>query len=243
MDDAPAQELTIDELARVTGTTVRNLRAQQSRGLLPPPTIRARTGYYGPEHVSRVQIIQAMQGEGFRLEAIQRLLDRPGGAAEEILNFGRALLGTFGGTAPEFATSEELRERFGGQLDARLLRKAEKLGLVAPLGEDRWEIRNPILVTAGEELTTMGIPLSHALAVAEKIERHTREIARAYVRLFLSDVIGVERPGESPPEEWGRVQDALERLRPIALEAIRATFENAMSDEVEDRLHKFVEKQ
>ena len=49
------EELTIDELARRTGTTVRNIRAHQSRGLLPPPTIRARTGYYGPEHVARVQ--------------------------------------------------------------------------------------------------------------------------------------------------------------------------------------------
>ena len=42
--------LTIDELARETGMTVRNIRAHQSRGLLPPPVVRARTGYYGPEH-------------------------------------------------------------------------------------------------------------------------------------------------------------------------------------------------
>ncbi len=41
-------ELTIDELARETGMTVRNIRAHQSRGLLPPPEVRARTGYYGP---------------------------------------------------------------------------------------------------------------------------------------------------------------------------------------------------
>ena len=41
-------ELTIEQLAHETGMTVRNIRAHQSRGLLPPPEVRSRTGYYGP---------------------------------------------------------------------------------------------------------------------------------------------------------------------------------------------------
>src|SRR5947209_13078032 len=124
-----SHELTIDELARESGVTVRNIRAHQSRGLLPPPVIRARTGYYGPEHLERLRIIQAMQAEGFRLEAIGRLLNRPEGAAEQIVRFGRALLHSFGDTIPEFATTAELVERFGGRLEPKVLRKAEKLGL------------------------------------------------------------------------------------------------------------------
>ncbi len=55
--EEPEADLTVDELARVTGTTVRNVRSLQSRGLLPPPDIRARTGYYGQEHVARVNMI------------------------------------------------------------------------------------------------------------------------------------------------------------------------------------------
>jgi hypothetical protein len=51
-------ELTIDELAQRTGMTVRNVRAHQSRGLLPPPEVRGRTGFYGPEHVSRLELIR-----------------------------------------------------------------------------------------------------------------------------------------------------------------------------------------
>ena len=47
--------------------TVRNIRAHQSRGLLPPPEVRARTGYYGPEHVARLRLIHDMQAEGFNL--------------------------------------------------------------------------------------------------------------------------------------------------------------------------------
>jgi DNA-binding transcriptional MerR regulator len=240
MPPSEREEVTIDELARRTGTTVRNIRAYQSRGLLPPPEIRARTGYYGAEHIARLQMIQAMQGEGFRLEAIQRLLDRPNGAAEQIFSFGRALLESFGNAPPEFATTSELAQRFGGRLDPTVLRKAEKLDLLIPLGEDRWEIRNPTLVAAGEQLVALGIPLSHALAVAEKINHHTRAIAKDYVRLFLSDVIGDDISLRST-EDWEHLREALSRLRPIAAEAIRASFEHAMSELVEREVQRFLD--
>jgi DNA-binding transcriptional MerR regulator len=235
------EELTIDELARATGATTRTIRAYQSRGLLPPPEIRARTGYYAGEHVKRLRIIQALQNEGFRLEAIQRLLDQPGGAAEQIVEFGRALLRSFSEASPEFTTTDELRERFGGRLERPVLRKAERLGLIRSLDRDRWEIRNPTLVSAGEELVAMGIPVSHALAVAEKIDQHTRAIAKSYVRLFLADVMGDEG-GNRSPEDWERMHEALQRLRPLALKAIDAAFEQAMSELVEDELKRFVQR-
>jgi DNA-binding transcriptional MerR regulator len=234
-------ELTVDELARETGTTVRNIRSLQTRGLLPPPAIRARTGYYGRGHAARVRMILAMQAEGFQLKAIERLLDRPEAAAEQIFNFGRTLLESFGGAAPEFATSDELAERFGDQFAPGLLRKAEKLGLIKGLGEERWEIRNPTLVSAGEQLVALGVPLSHALAVAEKIEQHTAAIAKAYVRLFQSDVLGGSNDVERTPAEWVRIQDSLGRLRPLAVEAIRASFEQAMSEQIEARLRKAID--
>ncbi len=239
--DAASDELTIDELARATGTTVRNVRSLQTRGLLQPPAVRARTGYYGRKHVSRVRMILAMQAEGFRLQAIERLLDQPEAAAEQIFNFGRMLLESFAAAAPEFATSEELAARFDGQFDPGLLRKAEKLGLVKGLGQERWEIRNPTLVSAGEQLVALGVPLSHALAVAEKIEHHTAAIAKAYVRLFQADVLGGSNISDRSTEEWTRIQDSLSRLQPLAVEAIRASFEQAMGEQIEERLRKAVD--
>ena len=69
------ERLTIEELAARTGMTVRNIRAHQSRGLLPAPEIRGRTGYYGSEHVTRLELINEMQADGFNLQAIKRLVD------------------------------------------------------------------------------------------------------------------------------------------------------------------------
>ena len=72
--------------------TVRNIRAHQSRGLLPAPEIRGRTGYYGSEHVTRLELISEMQADGFNLQAIKRLIDVSDGSGEELLGFKRALM-------------------------------------------------------------------------------------------------------------------------------------------------------
>src|SRR5918998_2295782 len=93
-------DLTIDELARRTGMTVRNIRAHQARGLLPPPDVRGRTGYYGPEHVARIELIRELQADGFSLELIGRLLDSAGSSAEA-LRFTRALRTPYADEPPE----------------------------------------------------------------------------------------------------------------------------------------------
>src|SRR3954466_12172422 len=107
-------EHTIDELARETGMTVRNIRAHQSRGLLPPPEVRARTGYYGPEHVARLRLIQELPAPGYNLAAIKHVIGRSGGSAEDVLGFLRTLLAPFEGEAAEVVELAELAERYGG---------------------------------------------------------------------------------------------------------------------------------
>ena len=111
---ATEADLTIDELARATSMTVRNVRAHQSRGLLPPPEVRSRTGYYGKEHVTRLRLIQEMQGAGFNLKAIEKLIETSDGASEQVLDFSRALLSSFVEEEPEFTTAEELAARLDG---------------------------------------------------------------------------------------------------------------------------------
>ncbi len=231
-------DLTIDELARESGMTVRNVRAHQSRGLLPPAEIRVRTGYYSQDHVARLRTIQDLQAEGFNLKAIERLIEASNGSSDALFEFRRALLTSFGEEEPELATTEELEQRLGGPFDPKTQKKAEKLGLIRPLGGDRYEIPSPTLLGAGEELVSLGIPLAHALAVAEQINRHSKAIAQAFVRLFVEDVVGDDK--ERSAEDWARLADALERLSPLANEAVRAGFQQTMSAAVEDQLEKML---
>src|SRR6188472_1025612 len=111
--ETAAAEMTIDELARESGMTARNIRAHQSRGLLPAPTVRARTGYYGSEHLARIRLIQDMQGQGFNLKSIERLLDMGArSGSRETLEFQRTLLEPFGSEEPEVVDADGIEQMF-----------------------------------------------------------------------------------------------------------------------------------
>lgn len=71
----PGDQLTVDRLAFLSGTTTRNVRAFQTLGLLPRPALHGRTGLYGPEHLDRLRAILRLQRSGFSLGAIGTLFD------------------------------------------------------------------------------------------------------------------------------------------------------------------------
>src|SRR4051812_46510803 len=114
--------------------TVRNIRNHQSRGLLPPPEVVARTGYYGSAHLERLRLIREMQADGFNLNAIKRLLTETDGSADQLLGFKPGVPAPFEAESPEILSEEELAQRFG-ELDARTLDKAAELELLLPLGD------------------------------------------------------------------------------------------------------------
>ena len=92
--------------------TVRNIRAHQARGLLDPPEVRARVGYYGPEHVAQLRLIRDLQEDGFNLGGIKRLIDDTEGTAERLQRFGQALSAAACAERGQTLTLEELGRRF-----------------------------------------------------------------------------------------------------------------------------------
>jgi DNA-binding transcriptional MerR regulator len=227
-DDA----LTIDELARRVGMTARNVRAHQSRGLVPPPRLRGRTGYYGTEHVTRLEQIRDLQQQGFNLEAIKRLL-AAGGAPDEALGFVSALVAPFGDERPQVVDGPALLERWGEQLTPELVERVERLGFVRRLDDGRFEIRSPRLERAAQELADLGVPFEVAVNITATLREHSEAVAAAFVDLFLECVWRPFEARGEPREEWPRVREALERLRPLAGESLLAVFGLVMTDAVE----------
>jgi DNA-binding transcriptional MerR regulator len=241
--DEAADLLTIDELAAQVGMTVRNVRAHQSRGLLPPPEIRGRTGYYGPEHVVRLELVKDLQAEGFNLEAIKRIVERtPGSSSAAVLDFTRALAQPFTDEPAETVDAAHFIDRWGKQASPRALERAQRLGFVRPLGDGRFEILSPRLESASNELATLGVPLDVALDVTETLKRHSEAIAKAYVRLFLDHVWRPFQDSGEPDDRWPEVREALERLRPLAGESLMAIFGLVMTAAVERALERELAK-
>ncbi len=232
-------QLPIDELARRVGMTVRNVRAHQSRGLLPPPEIRGRTGFYGAEHVDRLELIKDLQAEGYSLEVIKRILERaPGTTAADVLNFTRAVTEPFGDEQPELMAQEELAARWGEQLTPKLADRIQKLGFVRPVGDGRYEILSPRLQAASEELAELGISLETAVDTTASVKRHAQAVANDYVKLFLENVWRPFVDAGEPEQRWPEVREALDRLRPLAVESLVAVFQLVMTETVEKALER-----
>ena len=241
--DTQIADLTIDELARETGMTVRNIRSHASRGLLQPPEVRARTGYYGPEHVARLRLIQELQANGYNLAAIKHLLGRGDGSAEQVLGFARTLLAPFENERPEVVDAVELAAKWGAsEVDPKLVSRAEKLGLVVPLGDGRYEILSPTVLRAGEVVREHGVPPEEALDIVERVVRAADGVTKEFVQLFMDQVWKPFREAGEERSSLAEVQDAVERLRPLATETLVAVFHLRMTQAVERAFGRELEK-
>ncbi|MGK5090544.1 MerR family transcriptional regulator [Deltaproteobacteria bacterium TL4] len=81
--------MTIEELSIISGVSSRNIRAFQSKALLPAPTMRLRAGFYNEGHLARLKLITSMQKQGFSLTGIAELLGawEKGKSLDEVLGF------------------------------------------------------------------------------------------------------------------------------------------------------------
>ena len=233
------ERLTIEQLAQATGMTVRNIRNHQSRGLLPPPDVVARVGYYGPEHVERLRLVREMQADGFNLSAIKRLLT---GGADQLLDFKRAVTAPFDAESPEILDAAELAQRFG-ELDPRALERAQRLELLVPMGEGRWEAPSPALLRAAQDVIDQGVSMRAALDVVERVKRNCESISRSFVRLFLDELWKPVRDQGTADQNWPGVVDAIQKLQPVASETVLAIFNQTMADEVETAFARELERQ
>jgi len=240
--EGPRHDLTVEQLAAEVGMSVRNIRNHHTRGLLPPPDVRARVGYYSAEHVARLRLILDLQADGFNLTAIERLLSGSDGLAERLLGLRRAVTAPFEPETPEIFTAEELAERYG-EADAKDLARIRKLKLVVPLGEGRFEVTSPALMGAAEQVVALGIPLHTALVLVERVSRDCESISRAFTKLFLRELWEPFEQAGRPDERWEELIEAVDSLRPLASEALLALFKQRMTAELESAFGKVIEHQ
>ena len=77
--------LTLDELTNRVGMSVRNVRFYTTKGLIPPPIRRGRSGYYTPDHIAAPVVIgtEALAQEARRGRVVWVLLRATDWAAQK----------------------------------------------------------------------------------------------------------------------------------------------------------------
>lgn len=221
-------DLRIDDLAQRSGVTSRTIRVYQAKGLLPPPRLEGRTGYYSQEHLDRLRLIEQLQERGFSLAAIKATLDAwaSGGDLGHLVGFENLIAAPFTEEQPRSVTAEELVAMFPDAADpavlATALARAVELGLLTPT-DDGFEAPSPLLVEAGAELAHVGVPLPAILDLVEAVRIDLADVADRFIGVVVEHVVAplLERDEPDGDIELGEVVDTLKRLRPVALEVVR----------------------
>jgi hypothetical protein len=168
------------------------------------------------------------------LEAIRRVLDSAEGSSSEIVDFARAVRAPFEDETPEIFEPGELARIWGAkEIAPKLVRRGEKLGIMRELPDGKIEALSPRLQRAGGSLVELGVSPEAALDTADKLRRQADSAARTFVDLFVKEIWEpFERAGR-PDEEWPKVREALDRMRPLASDAVLAMFQIAMGEATE----------
>jgi DNA-binding transcriptional MerR regulator len=227
-------EYRIDDLARLAGTTVRNVRVYQDRGLLAPPRRQGRVGWYSESQLARLRLIGRLLDRGFTLALIAELLQawEEGRNLADILGLEEALTQPWSAEVPERVSVRELRRRFGDQATRGAIRRAVELGLLRRSGTS-FSVPSPKLLSAGEELVALGMPLPSVLDLAAALQEDMDTTAGRFVSAVIEQVLGAAPAPTLPPQERiAALADIVQRLRPLASSAVEASFAAAMERQV-----------
>ncbi len=189
-DDVPAQ-LSLEELTERVAMSVRNIRFYTSRGLVPPPIRRGRSGFYTADHVARLELVRELQRHGFTLTAIHGYIERiPADATpsdialhlsllapvtgERDVDVAQGLVGLgMGGAAAEAVA--EVYERHGQQVADELseIVRTTVWPLVRDAGGTVENLRE--LIHRLKPLTIAGLVSAYEQAMDESAESYERK--------------------------------------------------------------------
>src|SRR5664279_316639 len=165
----PAETLSVEQLATRVGMSVRTVRFYAGRGLIPPPRREGRNGYYGPDHLARLELVRELQAHGFTLSAIEGYLENiPETASPERVALHRTLLAPWTTNLPEAVKRSELETRAGRSLSDDDLELLIAVGVVEPTPDDDVFQVAPAHLAIGAQFLETEMPLDVALA-ARKI--------------------------------------------------------------------------
>jgi DNA-binding transcriptional MerR regulator len=224
---------SVKTLASRAGSTVRNVRAYQDKGLLPQPGRRGRHAVYDSMHLARLRFIVRLLKRGYTLSSIKDLLDaerQGGGPGRSVIGLVTEVAGPWSDESPTVVTREELVKMLG--VDDRVaLASALELGLLTSEG-DGYRVVSPRLVAVGAQLRAIGVPLHEVMSPLKVLRAAMEVVAAQFVELAAKHI-------PSPKSKrFPEAADIVRRLRPLAQAAVEAELARAMRLEATRILEK-----
>ncbi|MFC4947889.1 MerR family transcriptional regulator [Pseudonocardia sp. GCM10023141] len=234
-------EYRIDELARLAGTTTRNVRAYQERGLLPPPRRAGRVGIYTEIHLARLRLITSLHERGYTSAQIAELIAgwEQGRNLADVLGLETALNSPWTDEIPSYMPTADVEAFIAAAVadpeqESAVFDRAVRLGVIKPEGA-HCLIPSPQLISTLIELVGRGFRLVDVLGLHERIVPAIDDIARRMVEVGAARLVAEHGESWLPRgEEVAEVTDLLGRLRQLATSSVQGLLAHAMERHVTD---------
>lgn len=236
----------VDELAQVSGVTVRNIRYYQDRGMLPPPRREGRVGLYSDAHLVRLRLITRLLERGYTAANITELMTawERGRDLSEVLGLERAVTAYLEEEVPastdlgslralfELPAAESAKPLLAGVLDAAIVEPDAATG--------GYRVPSPRLLHAAAGLVVAGAPRDAALRLIGQIRGALDEAVREFVLAFAEEILAGREPDWMPTsDEVARYAGLLDRLKPLSTSAASAALAGGFARHVDDILGQF----
>jgi DNA-binding transcriptional MerR regulator len=222
---------TVEELAQKAGTTVRNVRVYQDRGLLRPPHRKGRLGLYDVEHLHRLQLVLRMLRRGYPLAVIRELIEAWEAQRDigSVLGLEEALTAPYMAEGPRRYAAAAFRELLGG--DEVAVARAVETGLAEVDGAEVVVANPRLLDVALDALAEFSPPPRAVVDITAEIRDAMDQLARRCLDFVNDHLIADFVAAGMPAADAERVATVIQRMRPRAQSAADAALAEAMEEQ------------
>nr|WP_155948777.1 MerR family transcriptional regulator [Mycobacterium sp. URHB0044] len=240
-------EYRIEELARLAGTTTRNIRVYRDRGLLHPPMRVGRIALFNDTHLTRLRLITSMLDRGYNIAHVHEMLSawEQGKNLGDMLGLESAIAGSWATEKPERMSVADAKRLVDD--DAGFERM---VGLdVIKLEDGEAIVVRPKLIEAFNEIRQYGVASDKLIDIHEQVTPLLDQISGILVRAGVEEVVHRINPGAAlPPDtEVAELITMLVRFRTQAVAAVSATLafsiESTIESVVGEILTDFIDKE
>jgi DNA-binding transcriptional MerR regulator len=226
-------EYRIDDLARLAGSTTRNVRVYRDRGLLPPPLRVGRIALYNDTHLTRLRLITSMLNRGYNIAHVREMLSawEEGKNLGDVLGLESAIVGTW---TTEKSQTMPLAEAQRLINDANAFERLVGLQVIHVDGAQA-TITRPKLIEAFSEIRGYGVSMDKLIDLHERIVPLVDQISEMLVRAGAEHVADRIKPREALPAdtEIAELITMLVRFRSQAVASVTATLASSIESTIE----------
>ncbi|PJJ48178.1 DNA-binding transcriptional MerR regulator [Mumia flava] len=238
MADQGTDEITVDQLAARVGMTVRNVRAYASRGLLDPPRLEGRTGYYGEAHVRQLQLVRTLLDRGYTLAAVEKALVNKSAATSDYALDLIDVLDSPMAREPEseLVSRDALAALAGVSRNDALVDRLVEAGLAEVVDDDTLRVLRPSIVRSGAAAVSLGLSVDTVIGLLPRLSEQLRTTAEDLVDQVRHEVWQPFVARGMPDEEWESTVSTIANLLPVAGQTVLAVFRDELAHVIDDAL-------